>query len=78
MHCRVRNSCLGAGHGIIGTMRAGGEYTYAGLSASLCRGALERPWLPLSMWKAFFQRSLIIGVRATPTVFLMADRKSVV
>jgi phospholipid/cholesterol/gamma-HCH transport system permease protein len=53
-------------------MRAGGEYTYAGLSASLCRGALERPWLPLSMWKAFFQRSLIIGVRATPTVFLMA------
>jgi phospholipid/cholesterol/gamma-HCH transport system permease protein len=53
-------------------MRAGGEYTYAGLSASLCRGALERPWLPLSMWKAFFQRSLTIGVRATPTVFLMA------
>jgi len=53
-------------------MRAGGEYTYAGLSASLCRGAFERPWLPLSMWKAFFQRSLIIGVRAVPTVFLMA------
>ena len=53
-------------------MRIGGEYTYAGLSASLCRGALERPWLPLSMWKAFFQRSMIIGVRAVPTVFLMA------
>ncbi len=53
-------------------MRAGGEYTYAGLSASLLRGALERPWLPLSMWKAFFQRSRIIGVRAVPTVFLMA------
>ena len=53
-------------------MRAGGEYTYAGLSASLFRGALERPWLPLNMWKAFFQRSLIIGVRAVPTVFLMA------
>jgi len=53
-------------------MKAGGEYTYAGLSASLCRGAFERPWLPLSMWKAFFQRSLIIGVRAAPTVFLMA------
>ena len=53
-------------------MRPGGEYTYAGLSASLCRGAFERPWLPLSMWKAFFQRSLIIGVRAVPTVFLMA------
>jgi phospholipid/cholesterol/gamma-HCH transport system permease protein len=53
-------------------MRAGGEYTYAGLSASLFRGALERPWLPLSMWKAFFQRSLIVGVRAVPTVFLMA------
>ena len=53
-------------------MRAGGEYTYAGLSASLCRGAFERPWLPLSMWKAFFRRSLIIGVRAVPTVFLMA------
>src|SRR5438128_9912683 len=53
-------------------MRPGGEYTYAGLSASLCRGAFERPWLPLSMWKAFFQRSLIIGVRAGPTVFLMA------
>jgi phospholipid/cholesterol/gamma-HCH transport system permease protein len=53
-------------------MRAGGEYTYAGLSASLCRGAFERPWLPLSMWKAFFQRSLTIGVRAVPTVFLMA------
>ena len=53
-------------------MRLGGEYTYAGLSASLCRGALERPWLPLSMWKAFFQRSMIIGVRAVPTVFLMA------
>jgi len=53
-------------------MRLGGEYTYAGLSVSLCRGALERPWLPLSMWKAFFQRSMIIGVRAVPTVFLMA------
>ena len=53
-------------------MRLGAEYTYAGLSASLCRGALERPWLPLSMWKAFFQRSMIIGVRAVPTVFLMA------
>src|SRR5258707_3799568 len=53
-------------------MRPDGEYTYAGLSASLCRGAFERPWLPLSMWKAFFQRSLIIGVRAVPTVFLMA------
>jgi phospholipid/cholesterol/gamma-HCH transport system permease protein len=53
-------------------MRVGGEYSYAGLSASLCRGALERPWLPLSMWKAFFQRSMIIGVRAVPTVFLMA------
>ena len=53
-------------------MRLGGEYTYAGLSASLFRGALERPWLPLSMWKAFFQRSMIIGVRAVPTVFLMA------
>src|SRR5881398_2053496 len=53
-------------------MRLGGEYTYAGLSASLCRGALERPWLPLSMWKAFFQLSLGIGVRAVPTVFLMA------
>ena len=53
-------------------MRLGGEYTYAGLSASLCRGALERPWLPLSMWKAFFQRSMIIGVRAVPTAFLMA------
>lgn len=53
-------------------MRLGGEYTYAGLSASLCRSALERPWLPLSLWKAFFQRSMIIGVRAVPTVFLMA------
>jgi len=39
---------------------------------SLCRGALERPWLPLTMWKAFFNRSLEIGVRAVPTVFLMA------
>src|SRR2546428_13030394 len=53
-------------------MSPGGECPYAGLSASLCRGAFERPWLPLSMWKAFFQRSLIIGVRAVPTVFLMA------
>src|SRR5262245_49142954 len=53
-------------------MKPGGEYTYAGLSMSLCRGALERPWLPLTMWKAFFDRSLGIGVRAVPTVFLMA------
>ena len=53
-------------------MKPGGEYTYAGLSMSLCRGALERPWLPLTMWKAFFNRSLGIGVRAVPTVFLMA------
>ena len=53
-------------------MKTGGEYTYAGLSMSLCRGALERPWLPLTMWKAFFNRSLGIGVRAVPTVFLMA------
>jgi phospholipid/cholesterol/gamma-HCH transport system permease protein len=53
-------------------MKPGGEYTYAGLSMSLCRGALERPWLPLTMWKAFFNRSLDIGVRAVPTVFLMA------
>jgi phospholipid/cholesterol/gamma-HCH transport system permease protein len=53
-------------------MKLGGEYTYAGLSMSLCRGALERPWLPPSMWKAFFNRSLSIGVRAVPTVFLMA------
>ena len=53
-------------------MRPGREYSYAGLSMSLCRGALERPWLPLTMWKAFFDRSLEIGVRAVPTVFLMA------
>jgi phospholipid/cholesterol/gamma-HCH transport system permease protein len=53
-------------------MKLGGEYTYAGLSMSLCRGALERPWLPSTMWKAFFNRSLGIGVRAVPTVFLMA------
>ena len=53
-------------------MRPGREYSYAGLSMSLCRGALERPWLPLTMWKAFFNRSLEIGVRAVPTVFLMA------
>src|SRR5690242_12971386 len=53
-------------------MKTGSEYTYAGLSTSLCRGLLERPWLPLTMWKAFFQRSLTIGVRAAPTVFLMA------
>lgn len=53
-------------------MKAGGEYTYGGLTASLCRGLAERPWLPLTMWKAFFQRSLAIGVRAAPTVFLMA------
>jgi phospholipid/cholesterol/gamma-HCH transport system permease protein len=53
-------------------MKPGSEYTYAGLSTSLCRGLLERPWLPLTMWKAFFQRSLAIGVRAAPTVFLMA------
>ena len=39
-------------------MKPGGEYTYAGLSMSLCRGALERPWLPLTMWKALFNRSL--------------------
>src|SRR5215475_2878171 len=53
-------------------MKPGGEYTYAGLSIALCRGALERPWLPLTMWKTFFNRSLGIGVRAVPTVFLMA------
>ena len=53
-------------------MKVGGEYTYAGLSVSLCRGALERPWLPLTMWKAFFNRSLAIGVRGVPTLFLMA------
>ena len=53
-------------------MKPGGEYTYAGLSTSLCRGVLERPWLPLTMWKAFFQRALSIGVRAAPTAFLMA------
>jgi len=53
-------------------MKSGGEYTYAGLSMSLCRGVLERPWLPLTMWKGFFNRSLGIGVRAEPTVFLMA------
>jgi len=53
-------------------MKPGGEYGYAGLSTSLCRGAMERPWLPLMMWKAFFKRSLDIGVRAVPTVFLMA------
>jgi len=53
-------------------MKPGREYSYAGLSISLCRGALERPWLPLTMWKAFFNRSLDIGVRAVPTVFLMA------
>jgi len=53
-------------------MKPGREYSYAGLSMSLCRGALERPWLPLTMWKAFFNRSLGIGVRAVPTVFLMA------
>lgn len=47
-------------------------YTYAGLSASLCRGALGRPFLPLTMWKAFFQRALAIGVKAAPTAFLMA------
>ena len=38
----------------------------------MVRGALERPWLPASMWKEFFQRSLSIGVRSAPTVFLMA------
>src|SRR5438128_11173185 len=53
-------------------MNPGREYSYAGLSISLCRGALERPWLPLTMWKAFFNRSLDIGVRAVPTVFRMA------
>ncbi len=53
-------------------MKTGNEYTYTGLSVSLGRGLLERPWLPLTMWKAFFQRSLDIGVRAAPTVFLMA------
>ena len=53
-------------------MKPGSEYTYAGLSTSLCRGLLERPWLPSTMWKEFFQRSLAIGVRAAPTVFLMA------
>lgn len=53
-------------------MKPGGEYTYAGLSMSLFRGAVERPWLPVTMWKAFFNRSLGIGVRAVPTVFLMA------
>src|SRR5207302_4548987 len=53
-------------------MKPGREYSYAGLSISLCRGALERAWLPLTMWKAFFNRSLEIGVRAVPTVFLMA------
>lgn len=53
-------------------MKPGREYSYAGLCTSLCRGALERPWLPLSLWKAFFKRSLGIGVRAAPTVFLMA------
>ncbi|PYJ19190.1 MAG: hypothetical protein DME94_00520 [Verrucomicrobia bacterium] len=53
-------------------MKPGREYSYVGLSTSLCRGALERPWLPLTMWKAFFNRSLDIGVRAVPTVFLMA------
>ena len=53
-------------------MKLGREHSYAGLSVSLCRGALERPWLPRTMWKAFFNRSLGIGVRAVPTVFLMA------
>ena len=53
-------------------MKGPGEYTYAGLSLSLCRGVLERPFLPLSMWKMFFQRALAIGVRAAPTAFLMA------
>jgi phospholipid/cholesterol/gamma-HCH transport system permease protein len=53
-------------------MKSGREYSYASLSVSLCRGVLERPWLPLTMWKAFFKRSLDIGVRAVPTVFLMA------
>jgi phospholipid/cholesterol/gamma-HCH transport system permease protein len=53
-------------------MKAGSEYTYAGLSSSLVRGLVERPWLPLTMWKAFFQRALAIGVRSAPTVFLMA------
>ena len=53
-------------------MKPGREYSYTSLCTSLCRGALERPWLPLSLWKAFFNRSLSIGVRATPTVFLTA------
>jgi phospholipid/cholesterol/gamma-HCH transport system permease protein len=53
-------------------MKLGHEYSYAGLSVSLCRGAVERPWLPRTMWKAFFNRSLGIGIRAVPTVFLMA------
>ena len=53
-------------------MKLGHEYSYAGLSVALCRGALERPWLPRTMWKTFFNRSLGIGIRAVPTVFLMA------
>src|SRR5215831_7209820 len=53
-------------------MKLGHEYSYAGLSVSLCRGALERPWLARTTWKAFFNRSLGIGVRAVPTVLLMA------
>jgi len=53
-------------------MKPGREYSYAGLFVSLFRGALERPWLQLTMCKSFFKRSLNIGVRAVPTVFLMA------
>lgn len=53
-------------------LKPGSEYTYPGLSTAIFRGALERPWLPPSMWKTFFQRALSVGVRAAPTVFLMS------
>lgn len=53
-------------------MKPGSEYSYPSVAAALVRGALERPWLPASMWKAFFQRALSVGVRSAPTVFLMS------
>ncbi len=53
-------------------MKPGSEYSYPSLVASMVRGLLQRPWLPASMWKAFFQRALSVGVRSAPTVFLMS------
>jgi phospholipid/cholesterol/gamma-HCH transport system permease protein len=49
-----------------------GAVTYVRLARDLSISIIQRPLMGLETWRAFVARSLVIGVRAAPTLFVMA------